>query len=226
MSFNTWSEVLTLSFQSLWVNIVSYLPNIFVAFVIFLAGWVTAVVLADWIEKIIKAIKLDKFLNGLGLHKVVEKAGYNLNAGVFFGALVKWFVILAFLIASVDVLGLSQVNIFLQQVIDYIPSLIVASLILIIGAFLADFLSRLVVASSNASGIKNDATKLIGTIIRWAVWIFALMAALSQLGIASFLFQTLWTGIVVALALSFGIAFGIGGRDAAQKVINRISEGN
>lgn len=223
MLLNTWSDVLTQSFQSLWVNVISYIPSIFVALIIFLAGWVTGVVLGEWIAKIIKAIKVDKFLSQVGINEVVSKAGYNLNSGVFVGALVKWFVILAFLIASVDVLGLTQVNIFLQQVISYIPSIIVAALILIIGAFFADFLSRLVTASANASGVKSS--KMIGSITHWAVWIFALLAALSQLGIASFLFQTLWTGIVAALALAFGLALGLGGKDAAARAIDRMTGG-
>lgn len=221
MLLNTWSDVLTQSFQSLWVNVISYLPAIFVAIIIFLAGWVTGAVLGEWISKIIKAIRLDRFLSQVGINEVVEKAGHRLDSGAFLGALVKWFVILAFLIASVDVLGLTQVNIFLQQVISYVPSIIVAALILIIGAFFADFLSRLVMASANASGVKSS--KMIGTITHWAIWIFALMAALSQLGIASFLFQTLWTGVVAALALAFGLALGLGGRDAAARAIDRMT---
>jgi len=219
MLLNTWSDVLTQSFQSLWANVISYIPSIFIALIIFLAGWVTGSVLGEWIAKIIKAIKLDRFLAQLGVNQVVEKAGYRLNAGVFLGALVKWFVILAFLIASVDVLGLDQVNVFLEQVISYVPNIIVAALILIIGAFFADFLSRLITASAKASGVKSS--RMIGSIVRWAVWVFALLAALSQLGIASFLFQTLWTGVVASLALALGLSFGLGGRDAAAKVIDR-----
>jgi hypothetical protein len=224
MLLNTWSEMLTQSFQNLWINVISYLPAIFVAIIIFLAGWVTGAVLGEWIEKLFKALRIDRFLSQLGINEVVQKAGYRLNSGAFIGALVKWFVILAFLIASVDILGLTQVNIFLQQVIGYIPSIIVAALILIIGAFFADFLGKLMTASASASGIKPHAIKLIGTLTRWAIWIFAIMAALSQLGIASFLFQTLWTGIVAALALAFGLAFGLGGKDAAGRIIDRLSE--
>lgn len=223
MLLNTWSDVFTQSFQSLWVNVISYLPAIFIAILIFLAGWVTGVVVGEWIEKIFKAVKLDKFLSKVGINEVVEKAGYRLNSGAFVGALVKWFVILAFLIASVDVLGLNQVNDFLQQVIGYIPSIIVAALILIIGAFFADFLSRLVMASASASGVQSS--RMIGMITRWSVWVFTFMAALSQLGIASFLFQTLWTGVVAALALAFGLALGLGGKEAAARAIDRMTGG-
>ena len=223
MNLATWSDVLTQSFQSLWVNVISYIPSIFVALVIFIAGWVTGSVLGEWVAKIIKAIKLDRFLSQLGVHQVTEKAGYRLDAGAFLGALVKWFVILAFLIASVDILGLHQVNVFLEQVISYIPNVIIASFTLIIGAFLSDFLSKLVVASAKASGVKG--TRMIGNIVRWAVWIFALLAALSQLGVASFLFQTLWTGVVAALAIAFGLSFGLGGKEAAARLIDRTFNG-
>lgn len=223
MMLETWSDVLTQAFQNLWVNVISYLPAIFVALVIFIAGWVTGAVLGEWIAKLIKAVKLDKALSQLGVNEVVERAGYRLDAGAFLGALVKWFIILAFLVASVDVLGLSQVNAFLQQIIGFIPNIIVASLILIIGAFLADFLSRLVVASAKASGVSG--VRFIGNIVRWAVWIFALLAALSQLGVAAFLFQTLWTGIVAAFALAVGLAFGLGGKEVAARMLDRIGSG-
>jgi len=223
MNLATWSDVLTQSFQSLWVNVISYIPTIFVALVIFIAGWVTGSVVGDMITKIIRRMKIDRFLSQLGLHEVTEKAGYRLDAGAFLGALIKWLVILAFLIASVDILGLHQVNIFLEQVISYIPNVIIASLILIIGAFFSDFLSKLVTASVRASGVNG--AKMIGNIVRWAVWVFALLAALSQLGIASFLFQTLWTGVVAALAIAFGLSFGLGGKEAAARLIDRTFNG-
>jgi len=220
-TWDTWGRVFSQSFQSVWYNVIVYLPNIIIAVIIFLAGWLTGTVLGHWIDKIIKMIKLDRLLGHLGLDRVMERGGYSLNSGAFLGGLVKWFVILAFLVASVDVLGLSQVNVFLGQIIGYIPNIIIASLILIVGAFLADFLGHLISGSARASGVKEG--RLIGTIVRWAIWIFSLLAALTQLGIAAVLFQTLWTGIVAALALAFGLAFGLGGKDAAANLIDRFS---
>ena len=220
MYINTWSEVLTQSFQNLWINVISFIPNILIAVIIFAAGWITGTVLGNWIATLSRALKVDHALRALGVQELMAKAGYRLDFGVFLGALVKWFFILAFLLASTDVLGLDQVNNFLQVIINYLPNVIVAAFILIISAFTADFVAKLVVATAKATGARS--TKIFGAICRWAIWIFGLLAALSQLGIASVFVQTFFTGVIAMLAIAGGIAFGLGGKEAAAGLISKI----
>jgi small-conductance mechanosensitive channel len=220
MPIQTWGEVLARSFEDLWFGVINYLPNVVISVVIFVVGWVVGVVVGTWVEKLVRTLKVDSFLQSLGVHEVMGRAGHKLNAGAFLGALVKWFFILAFLVAALDVLGLQQVNVFLAQIVAYLPNVIVAALILIIAAVVADFLRRLVIASTRAAGIA--AAELFGGIVKWAVWVFALLAALTQLGIAAGLLQTLFTGIVIMIAIAGGLAFGLGGQDAAARFIERL----
>lgn len=221
MLLQTWSEVLTLSFQNLWGGVVGFVPNLVVSIVIFVVGWVVGVVLGKWVAQVIHALKVDKALNSLGINDIVSRAGFRLDSGAFIGALIRWFVIVVFLVAALDVLGLSQVNIFLQQVVlGYIPNVIVAAFILLIAAVVADPMQKVVAGSARAADVSS--AELLGGITRWSIWIFAFLAAFNQLGIAGMFFQTLFTGIIAMLALAGGLAFGLGGKEAAARYIDKL----
>lgn len=212
------SEVLVTSFQDIWNGVVNFLPNLIIAIVLLLIGWLVGALLGRAVDQIIRALKVDQALKNAGVDKAMEKTGYRLNSGAFLGGLVKWFVIVVFLVAALDVVGLTQVNEFLRQVVLlYLPQVIVAVVILIVAAIVADFMEGLVVGSAKAAGASS--ANFLGTVTKWAIWIFAIMAALFQLGIATTFLQTLFTGIVVAIALALGLSFGLGGKDAAARYI-------
>ncbi len=125
------SYALKASFFDVGVGLISFIPKLIGAVVIFLVGWLIAVVLGKLVAQIIKAIKLDVALRSAGFDKVVERGGFNLSSGGFIGALVKWFVIVVVLVASLDVLGLNAVTEFLRtDVLSYLPKVIIATLIL------------------------------------------------------------------------------------------------
>jgi len=221
MLLQSWSQVLTDSFNELWGGIMLFVPKLVVSVVIFVVGWVVGVVLGRWVAQVIQVLKVDKALNSLGIDDLVNRAGYRLDSGAFVGALVRWFVIIVFLVAALDVLGLSQVNAFLQQVVlGYIPSVIVAVFILMIAAVVAEPMKRIVTGSARAADLPS--AELLGGVTRWAIWVFAFFAALSQLGIAGAFFQTLFTGIIAMLALAGGLAFGLGGKEAAARYLDKL----
>lgn len=221
MLLQTWGFVLTQSFQELWVGIVGFVPNILVAIIIFVVGWIVGVLLGRVVAHAIDALKLDSALKSANVDELLSRAGFRLDSGLFIGALVKWFVIIVFLVATLDVLKLTQVNAFLQNVVlAYLPQVIAAALILLIAAVLAQALRKLVIGAAKAAGI--DAAGLLGGFAKWAVWIFGILIALSQLGIADFFARTLFTGVVVALAIALGLAFGLGGQEAAARFLEEM----
>jgi small-conductance mechanosensitive channel len=223
MLLQTWGQVLTNSFQNLWYGVISFVPNLLVAIVIFIFGWLIGTILGRWVEQLIKSLRVDKALEEVGTDELLARAGFRLNAGAFIGGLVKWFIIIVFLLASVEVLGLVQVSDFLHQIVlGFLPNVIVAALVLLVAAVLADALQRVVTGSAMAAGITS--AKFLGGIAKWAIWIFALIAALLQLGVAVVLLQTLFTGLVAMLALAGGLAFGLGGRDAAARYIEKLRD--
>ena len=137
------------------------------------------------------------------------------------GGLVKWFVIIIFLVASFDVLGLTQVNIFLQEVVLlYLPQVIVAVLILLVAAVIAEVMQNIVVGAAKAAHLRS--ASFFGKVTKWSIWVFAILAAINQLGVATAFVQTFFTGVVVAVSLALGLAFGLGGQDAAARYIEEI----
>ena len=217
----TWGDVLVVSFQELWSGVITFIPKLLVAVIIFIVGWIIAVALGKLISQIVRLFKIDKLFQALGAEEPLAKAGFRLDAGAFVGGLVRWFLIVVFLVAAIDVLGLSQVNIFLREVVlAYLPNVIVAALILVVAAFVAETMQKIVVGSAKAAGVPS--THLLGGITKWAIWVFAILAALYQLGIAGVFAQTLFTGFVAMLAIAGGLAFGLGGKDAAARYVERL----
>ena len=221
MILNTWSEVLKLSFQNLWLGVVNFVPNLVVAIIILILGWLLGALFGRAIWQVFRSLKVDEALRRAGFENFLRRGGLNLDSGAFFGGLVKWFVIVVFLVAAFDVLGLSQVNLFLQQVvIAYLPRVLVAALVLLVGGVIGDITERVVVTAARTAEIRS--AHFAGTIAKWAIWIFAILVALSQLGIAAAFSQTLFTGIVIALSLALGLSFGLGGQEAAARFIERV----
>src|SRR3989344_1999776 len=221
MLIDTWANVLTRSFQELWTGIIAFIPNIIVAIIIFILGWLIGAALGRIVAQIIKSIKVDQALKSTGIGDAVERAGFKLDSGVFLGALVKWFFIVVFLVAALDVLRLTQVTIFLQTVVlGYLPQVIVAVLILLVAAIIAEIAAKAVMGAAKAAHVRSAG--FAGSVAKWAIWIFAILAALDQLQVASAFVQTLFTGVVVAVSLALGLAFGLGGKEAAARTIERI----
>lgn len=222
MFLTTWADVLNQSFMNLFYGMVAFIPNLVIAIIIFVIGWLIGAGLGKVVAQVVNSLRIDQALRAAGVERVVERAGFTLSSGAFLGMLVKWFFIIVFLVAALDVLQLTEVTIFLRAVVlGYLPHVIVAVLILLAAAVIAEAVQRIVVGSARAANLR--AANLLGSIARWAIWIFALLAALDQLGVTPFI-QTLFTGIVVALALAFGLAFGLGGQAAAARYLDRVRE--
>jgi hypothetical protein len=215
----TWGDVFSQSLQNVWYGVASFVPNLIIAIIIFAIGWVLAALLERLVESIIKVLKVDAALKSAGFEDVVKRAGHDLNSGRFIGVLVKWFVIVVFLMASFDVLGLNQVNEFLRQVVNYLPQVIVAVLILMVAVVVANAMQKVVVASARAGHIRS--AELLGRITKWSIWIFALLTALITLGIAPALIQMIVTAVFAGAALAIGLAFGLGGKEVAQRWVEK-----
>jgi hypothetical protein len=223
MVIQTWVQVLQQSFYNLLWGVVSFIPNFVFAVVIFLIGWFVGVLLGRVVDEAIKAIRVDHALRAAGVEDVMHRAGYKLNSGAFLGALVKWFVIIVFLMASLQLVGLAQVTFFLQQIVlSFLPQVIVAVLVLLVAAVVAEVAQGVVAGAARAAGIRSAG--FAGTVAKWAIWGFAIIVALSQIGIATAYFQTLFTGLVVALSLAFGLAFGLGGQETAARFLEKTRE--
>jgi len=221
MILQTWGDTLVMRFQEVGAGVIGFIPNLVVAIIIFLAGWVVGSLVGNVVARVIKSLKVDGALESAGIGSILRRAGLTLDAGKFVGMLIEWFVVIVFLSAAFEVLGLRYVNEFLLQVVaGYIPQVIVAVLVLLVAGVVADVMQKVVSGSARAASITS--ANFLGTMTKWAIWIFAGIIALSQLGIGVVYLQTLFTGVVVALSIAAGLAFGLGGQDAASQAIERV----
>ena len=223
MYFQGLAVALQQSFSMLLQNTVAFIPNLLVAIIVFMVGWFLASIVGRIIAQAVRAAKVDHALKSAGVEDVVKRAGYTLDSGAFLGGLVKWFIIIVFFMFALQVLQLTAVTLFLNEiVVSFLPEVIVAVLILLVAAGVAEVAQGGVGGAARAAGIRSAG--FAGTLTRWAIWAFAIIVALSQLGIGASYFQTLFMGIVVALSLAFGLAFGLGGQDAAARFIEKTRE--
>ncbi len=221
MVFTTWTDVLSQSFQNLFYGLVAFIPNLVVAIVIFIVGWLVGVGLGRVVAQVVNSLRVDQALRATGLEHLLSRAGFELSSGQFLGFLVKWFFIIVFLVAALDVLRLTTVNAFISDVVlGYLPQVIVAVLILLVAAVVAEAAERVVTGSAKAAALRSAG--FIGKVARYAIWIFAILAALTQLNVATGLIQAVVQGIIIALALGVGLSFGLGGQAAAARYLEHL----
>ncbi len=212
-------DAFSLALLSLFQGTIDFIPKLVIALIFFAIGWVLASLVEKLVESLFKGLKIDALLKSAGLEEVVKRAGHNLDSGAFVGALVKWFVIIVFLVASFDALGLNQVTSFLRDVLAYLPQVIIAVLVLMVAVIVANAMQKLVVASSRAAHVKS--AELLGRVTKWSIWIFAVLTALYNLGIAPGLIQTIVMAVFAGLALALGLSFGLGGKEIAQGLLEK-----
>ncbi len=213
----TWYDITTKALSKLEDGFVSFLPNFLIALVVFIIGWFIALGVGKLVAEILARIGFNKLFEKDGWKEAMEKADVKVNAANFVGAIVKWILVIVTLSIAVSILGFPEFNVFLNSVMFWLPNLIIATAIFVVGVLIADMAEKLIKVWVKKMGISY--ADFIGTVTKWAIYIFSGMAILIQLGIAEALINTLLTGLVATLTLAFGLAFGLGGKDAAARVI-------
>lgn len=218
----TWGEAISYSLINLWVRFIEYLPTVIGALLVFLLGVIIASVLGKLVERLFKLARIDQAVDRIKLGEKMKEHGIEITFSHFFGKVVQWFLVLVFLMAATDILGLNQVTNYLNSIILYLPNVIVATIILTIAFLLGSISYTIVRSSTKAAGVMS--ATLLATIIKWSIIIFGLLAALIQLGIAVSLVNTIFIGLVAAISLAAGLAFGLGGKEEAALILKKLRE--
>ncbi len=218
------SETFMVSMENLWFQLLSFIPSLLGAIIVLIIGLIIASLLGKLSKKLIKFTRVDRLIEKTGLKQEMELLGIKLTFADVIGWLVKWFFIIVTFIAVVDILKIRQLTIFLETMVLYIPNIIIAVVILTLGLIVGKVLKNAAKNTLIRMSIKEKPAHFLGSLTKWSILIFSFMAALVQLGIAASLIQTLFTGLILMIALAAGLAFGLGGREHAKKVLNWIEE--
>jgi len=201
------------------VSVVSFLPHLIIGIIILLVGWLFGLILGRATIHVFEILKLNNLFGKLGVNHLSRKTGHDFTVGTFFGALVRWTVIIAFSLAAANVFGLYYVSAFLVSILNYLPSVFIAGFIIIIGNIFGNFAEKVIDGSVRASGLR---VSFAGALAKYAIMFTAILAALNQLDIITVFTNAIFIGIIAALALAFGLAFGLGGKDAAARAIEKV----
>jgi len=215
-----WYYVTIQALQNLWQGFLSFIPILLGAIIVFVIGWFISVGVGKLITEILKRVKFNQIFEKGGWKSALEKAEIKVDPSGFIGAIIKWILVIVFLLAAVEILGLIQFAGFLKSVLAYLPNVIVASLIFVVTVILVDIVEKIVRAA--VESIKVGYGAMVSAVIKWSIWVFALLAILHQLGIAKPFMETLFTGLVAMLVISLGIAFGLGGKEVAAEILQDV----
>jgi len=214
MVITDWTNIVSDTSTNIWDRFVNFLPNLIGAVIILVIGWIVGMLVAWAIDRLFRLIGLQTVFEKAKVDEVLKKGDTEKDTTALLASVAKWIIYLIAFIAAADTLQLPTVASFLDRVLGYLPSVAAAGAILLIGLILANFISSVVKTSVNASRLGSADT--VAAITRYAVIIFTFIAVLIQLGIAEALLNTLFIGVVAFLAIAGGLAFGLGGKDAAS----------
>lgn len=193
-----------------------FLPNFIAGIVILLIGIILSSIVKRIVIEILNALKIETYLRKYG----IPEAKKEFNWVNILAEIARWFVIILFLIPTADVWGLPQITVILNTFLLYLPNVFVAAIIALVGLVFARLSAEVVLASTRE--LSPDVSKTIASVVRIAIIVFVLLAVLNQLGVAQDLIRILFTGFVAMIALAGGIAFGLGGQEAAKQLLESV----
>jgi hypothetical protein len=211
----SWGASLMASLSSALTLLFAAVPRIIGFLVILGVGWLLAALVERVVVGVLRAVHVDRFAERAGMAKAVQALRHEPSA--ILGLLVKWFVRLIALDVAFDALGVPAVSEVLHAFVLWLPNLAVAMVVLVLGGLAANAVGDMVRAGSARAGV--DRPELPGAAARWAIWAFAVIVAVNQIGVASVLVDILFTAVVGALALALGLSFGLGARDTAGSIV-------
>jgi small-conductance mechanosensitive channel len=195
-----------------------FIPALIGALILLLVGWIVASIVKNIVLRILRAIHFDNLLARTGITGLMQRGGVRADAASIFAGLVYWFIFLIFVVAAAKALGVDAITTIVTAIVLFLPNVLVALIIIVIGALIARFVGDLVRTSVDAAGVSGAG--ILSGLARYAILAFAFILALNQIGVGAAIVQTLFTAVIGGLSLAIAIAFGLGGRDTAKNIVD------
>lgn len=218
-AITNWSEAFMASLAGAMAVFFAAIPKVIGFVLIIVIGWIVASILEKVVRGLLHAVKFETLAQRSGFSAFVQNMGVKTDASGFLALVTKWFIRLIVLVVAFDALGLPAVSDVLRQMLLWLPNLVVALVVLVLGGLLANAASSLVKGATAGAGFDNPET--LAKVASVAVWGFAIVVAVNQIGIAETLVNTLFMGVVGSIAVAAALAFGLGGREPAGELVRK-----
>lgn len=189
----------------------SAIPNIVGAIIVILVGWAISKLVSKALQKVFESIKIDRFGEKINETEFATKANLKIKLSSFLAKLVYYLLLLIFIMAATDVLGMPVVSEMVSDLITYLPRLLSALVLFVLGIYLAEFVKNIVLAATNALGIPSG--KIISSFIFYLIFLTLTISALAQASIETSLITSNLTVILGGVILAFAIGYGFASRD-------------
>ncbi|VXC45663.1 mechanosensitive ion channel family protein [Pseudomonas sp. 8O] len=217
MELDPWTQSLISAMTALWTKVAGFIPNLFVALVLVLLGFVVAKLLDTLLSKLLGKVGLDRLMTGTGLTKLLARVGIHAPVSTLIGKIVYWFVLLIFLVSAAESLGLQRVSATLDVLALYLPKVFGAALVLLAGVLLAQLVSSLVRGA--AEGVGLEYANGLGRVAQGLVIIISISVAIGQLEIKTDLLNNVIAIVLISVGLAVALALGLGSRDIASQIL-------
>jgi hypothetical protein len=213
------TTVVTGAWNTFTAKIMAFLPMLIGALIIFFAGLIAAKLVKMAVIKVLKLVRFDSAGEKTGLNDFLQKGNIAKAPSEILGALVYWFVMILVFIASLDALGLPIVSDLLNQVFLYIPNVVAALIVLVLGILVGNLLAAVVRAAASNAGL--PVSDGLGKSANYSIIAFAGSIALIQLGIGQEIVGAVFVIAFGAMSLALALAFGLGGREMAGEYLKK-----
>lgn len=211
------------TFLTLLGTVLNFLPRILNAAILLIVGYLIARLVRALLIKGLRALHFDRVADRAGITHVLRLAGTQLDAARILAEVAFWWIFLFFIEMALDALQLTQITGYINAILGYVPDIFAAILIVVIGALIANVVADIVRGAAGEAGL--SAAPVLANLARWGIIIFAVLAALTQLNVAQNMIFILFAAAVGMLAIAGGLAFGLGGVDAARGLISGYTTG-
>jgi hypothetical protein len=208
------------AFFLFYQEILSRLPDFTWALVIIIFGWAISNRIKALAVSFFNKLRLNQILKSLGWEAFFDRFDTKMNFSKFFGIIIETYFFLLFLVISIDVLKFETIGGIIGRIVEYYPNIFIAMIIFIATVYIADFSKKIVVG--NLEKEKITYSNFLGDIISTGSWVLAILAILYQLQIVQTLVLAIFIGVIALIVISLGLAFGIGGKDMAKKILDDI----
>ena len=220
MNLDVWTQSFSNALSGFWTEIAGFLPNLIATIIVIYIGLFISKIITKWVAKILEKLGFDKLCQKLSVDKAIKTLGVKLTPSEMIGKLLYVFFVLIILVAGADTLGLDRFSAILDEFVLYLPKLLGAVVITLIGLFIANLVKTQVESSLDSLGVEYGAAA--GRVLQLLVLFITFSLVTGQLELEMALLNTIFTVLIASLGIALALALGLGTKTIANSIVSGI----